>query len=338
MESGNSRQTIFYKHDALVGHKYTTLMLELNYVLMKKIITLIFIIASLQSQAQQFLPIWPDGKKPNFNGVVIKDSITNRVWRVGTPGFYTFIVQPEENAGTAVLICPGGGYERLAYLQSGFTLAKWFNTYGINAFVLNYRLPNQPDLVNRKIAPLQDAQRAMKVIRMHAGEWNIQPGKIGVMGVSAGGHLASWLGESQEDFSGIKDALDTVSYHPNFMVLISPVISFGKYAHKGSRNNLLGADTTQSVIEKYSNELHVNADVPPTFMVHAFNDPAVNVRNSLMFYSALVENNVNASIHIFPQGGHGMRLHDNPGSTDMWTDLLIAWLKEMNFFTPIPFK
>ena len=114
MESGNSRQTIFYKHDALVGHKYTTLMLELNYVLMKKIITLIFIIASLQSQAQQFLPIWPDGKKPNFNGIVIKDSITNRVWRVGTPGFYTFIVQPEENAGTAVLICPGGGYERLA--------------------------------------------------------------------------------------------------------------------------------------------------------------------------------------------------------------------------------
>lgn len=305
---------------------------------MKKIIILVFIITSLKSYAQQFIPIWPEGKKPNFNGVIVKDSITNRVWKVGTPGFYAFIVQPEETSGTAVLICPGGGYERLAYLQSGVSLAKWYNAHGISAFVLNYRLPNQPDLINRKIAPLQDAQRAMKVIRTRASEWNIQPNKIGVMGISAGGHLASWLGESEQDVSAIKDALDTVNCHPDFMVLLSPVISFGKYTHLGSRNNLLGTDTTQSGIEKYSNELHVNAKVPPTFIVHAYNDPAVNVRNSLMFYNALIENNVNASLHIFPQGGHGIRLYDNPGSTDMWTDLLVAWLKEMNFFTPVPFK
>jgi acetyl esterase/lipase len=305
---------------------------------MKKIIVLAFIITSLQLHAQQFIPIWPEGKKPNFNGVVVKDSITNRVWKVGTPGFYAFIVQPEENSGTAVLICPGGGYERLAYLQSGYTLAKWYNTHGISAFVLNYRLPDQPDLINRKIAPLQDAQRAMKVIRKHIAEWNIQTDKIGVMGISAGGHLASWLGESEEDVSVIKDALDTVNYHPDFMVLLSPVISLGKYTHVGSRNNLLGADTTQGEIEKYSNELHVNPNVPPTFIVHAYNDPAVNVRNSLMFYSALVENNVNASLHIFPQGGHGIRLYDNPGSTELWTNLLELWLKEMNLFTPVAFK
>src|SRR6478736_489466 len=169
---------------------------------MKKIVVLAFMAAiSLQLYAQQFMPIWPEGKKPNFNGKVIKDSITNRVWQVGTPGFYAFVVQPEESAGTAVLICPGGGYERLAYLQSGYTLAKWFNTYGISAFVLNYRLPNQLDLVNRKIAPLQDAQRAMKVIRTHAAEWKIKTDKIGVMGTSAGGHLATWLGEAQEDVS-----------------------------------------------------------------------------------------------------------------------------------------
>src|SRR6476620_11293630 len=147
---------------------------------MKKIIIIIIlIITSSQLHAQQFIPIWPDGKKPNFNGVVIKDSITNRVWQVGTPGFYAFIVQPEENSGTAVLICPGGGYERLAYLQSGVSLAKWYNIHGISAFVLNYRLPNQIDLMNRKIVPLQDAQRAMKIIRSHASEWNIQPDKIG---------------------------------------------------------------------------------------------------------------------------------------------------------------
>jgi len=305
---------------------------------MRNIIIAIFIIISLQSHAQQFIPIWPDGMKPNFNGLVIKDSITNRVWQVGTPGFYAFIVQPEENAGTAVLICPGGGYERLAYLQSGYTLAKWYNTHGISAFVLNYRLPNQPDLVNRKIVPLQDAQRAIKVIRTHAAEWHIQIDKIGVMGTSAGGHLASWLGESLKDISVIKDALDTVNYHPDFMVLLSPVISFGEYTHKGSRNNLLGADTAQSEIEKYSNELHVNSKVPPTFIVHAYNDPAVNVRNSLMFYNALVENNVNASLHIFPQGGHGIRLYDNSGSTELWTNLLELWLKEMNLFTSVPFK
>ena len=305
---------------------------------MKKIVVLAFLIAALQLHAQQFLPIWPEGKKPNFNGSLVKDSITNRVWKVGTPGVYAFIVSKEENTGTAVLICPGGGYERLAYLQSGFTLAKWYNTHGISAFVLNYRLPNQTDLVNRKIAPLQDAQRAMKFIRANADQWLIQRDKIGVMGTSAGGHLASWLGESEEDFSLIKDALDTVSYHPNFMVLLSPVITLGKYTHKGSRNNLLGTDTTQTEIEKYSNELHVNAAVPPTFMVHAYNDPAVNVRNSLMFYNALIEHGVNASLHIFPQGGHGIRLYDNPGSTELWTNLLELWLKEMNLFTPVPFK
>ena len=204
--------------------------------------------------------------------------------------------------------------------------------------MLNYRLPNQPDLVNRKIAPLQDAQRAMKLIRARAAEWKIKQHKIGVMGVSAGGHLAGWLGESLEDVSVISDSLDKVNYHPDFMVLLSPVISFGKYAHVGSRNNLLGADTTQDQIQKYSNELHVNAKVPPTFIVHAYNDAAVSVRNSLLFYNALIENGVNASLHIFPQGGHGIRLYDNPGSTELWTNLLELWLKEMHLFEPVPLK
>jgi acetyl esterase/lipase len=305
---------------------------------MKKLIVAAFMMGSLQLHAQQFINLWPQGKKPNFNGVVVKDSITNRVWTVGTPGFYAFIVQSEESSGTAILICPGGGYERLAFLQSGVSLAKWYNAHGISAFVLNYRLPNQKDLVNRKIAPLQDAQRAMKLIRGHAAEWSIQQDKIGVMGISAGGHLASWLAESPEDVSMIKDSFDTMNYHPNFLVLLSPVISLGKYTHVVSRNNLLGADTTKTEIEKYSNELHVNSKLPPTFIVHALNDPAVNVRNSLLFYNALVENNVNASLHIFPQGGHSIRLFDNPGSTELWTALFIAWLKEMNLYTPLPFK
>lgn len=306
---------------------------------MQKLLAAILTIVSYQLYAQQFMPIWPEGKKPNFNGKPVKDSIAgDRIWKVATPGVYTFVVPKEENTGTAVLICPGGGYERLAYLSSGYTLAKWYNTFGVSAFVLNYRLPNQPDLINRKTASLQDAQRAMKFIRASASKWYIQKDRIGVMGISAGGHLASSLGESQEDVSLIKDILDTVNYHPNFIVLLSPVISLGKYTHKGSRNNLLGADSTESEIEKYSNELHVSSSVPPTFLVHALNDSAVSVMNSLMLYNALVENHVKASIHIFPQGGHGIRLHDNPGSTDMWTHLLELWLKEMHFLTPVAFK
>ena len=122
---------------------------------MKNICLLLIISAfSIKGISQNFIPLWAEGKKPNYNGVVIKDSITNRVWQVGTPGVYAFVVQPEENTGTAILICPGGGYERLAYLQSGYTLAKWYNTHGISAFVLNYRLPNQIDLVDRKTAPV----------------------------------------------------------------------------------------------------------------------------------------------------------------------------------------
>jgi acetyl esterase/lipase len=304
---------------------------------MKQMIIAVLLGGFLQVTAQPFIPVWPEGKKPNSNGMVVQDSITNRVWRVGNPGFYQFLVQPEENSGTAILICPGGGYERLAYLQSGFTLAKWYNAHGISAFVLNYRLPNQPDLQNRKIVPLQDAQRAMKVIRSRAGEWHIQISKIGVMGISAGGHLASWLGESRKDVSVINDPIDTINWHPDFMILLSPVISLGKYAHMGSRNNLLGTDTMQTEIEKYSNELHVSSSVPPTFIVHAANDPAVNVRKSLMLYNALIENNVNASLHVFPFGGHGIRLYDNPGSTELWTSLLELWLKEMHFLEPLPY-
>jgi acetyl esterase/lipase len=289
--------------------------------------------------AQQFIPLWPEGKKPNFNGNKVTDSIYNdRIWRVETPGMYSFIVPKSENKGTAVLICPGGGYERLSYLYNGFNMAKWYNGIGVNAFVLIYRLPNQKDLEQRQLAGLQDAQRAIRIIRTNSSLWNIKPEKVGVMGISAGGHLASLLGTESHDISAIQDDLDTFSFRPDFMVLLSPVISMGKYAHPGSKNFFLGPDTTKLMIEKYSNELHVSSFVPPTFMVHALNDSSVNVQNSLMFYRALIEKNVNASIHVFPFGGHGIRLDDSPGSTDLWLPLLELWLKEMGFVIPIPFK
>jgi acetyl esterase/lipase len=292
-----------------------------------------------RADSQEFIPLWPDGNKPNANGKKITDSLFNeRIWRVATPGIYAFVVPKSENKGTAVLICPGGGYERLSHLYNGFNLAKWYNSIGVNAFVLIYRLPHQQDLQQRQLAPLQDAQRAMRLIRANASKWNIKTDKIGVMGVSAGGHVASTLGTHFEDVSSVNDYLDTFSYRSNFMILLSPVISMGKYAHPGSKKYFIGPDSTKQMIEKYSNELQVSSATPPTFIVHALNDSSVKVQNSLFFYNALIDKNVNASIHIFPHGGHGIRLDDNPGSTDLWMNLLELWLKETGFAASIPFK
>jgi acetyl esterase/lipase len=292
----------------------------------------------LNSYSQEFIPLWPEGRKPNFNGRKVTDTIYNdRIWRVGTPGMYAFVVPKSENKGTAVLICPGGGYERLSHLYNGFNLAKWYNSIGVNAFVLIYRLPHQQDLQQRYLAPLQDAQRAMRLIRQNAARWNILADKVGVMGTSAGGHLASMLG-TREDVSQIADSVDKARYQPDFMILLSPVITMGPYAHAGSKRNLLGTDTSKAMIEKYSSELQVSASTPPAFIVHALNDSTVKVQNSLMFHNALIAAKINASLHVFPQGGHGIRLDDNPGSTDLWLELLERWLKEMGWVPPILFR
>ena len=285
----------------------------------------------------EFISLYPEGKMPNSKGLMVKDSIANeRIYRVGTPGMYAFFPSAQENKGAAVLICPGGGYERLAYVVSGTQLAKWFNTIGISAFVLNYRLPNSPDLAQREMGPLQDAQRAMRIIRANAGRWNIALNKIGIMGVSAGGHLAASLGNSTGDVTAISDTLSNVSFLPDFMILVSPVITMGPYTHKGSRENLLGNNPSKELIEKYSMELQVKPTSPPCFIADAFNDKGVDPRNSLLFYQALLEKNISTSFHVFPQGGHNIALRNNPGSTQLWTVLCEQWLVEMGFLPPAP--
>lgn len=292
----------------------------------------LFTIALVAAQAQEFIPLWPAGQKPNGNGKAVTDSLFNeRFWRVGTPGIYAFPALKSENKGTTVLICPGGGYDHVTYLYNGFNFARWFNAKGVNAFVLLYRLPNQPDLKNRETAPLADAQRALKILKAKAGKWGLSKDRIGVMGISAGGHLASTLGTHFDDVSVIHDSLDAVSTRPAFLILLSPVITMGQFAHRGSKENFLGPDTTSEMIAHYSNELQVTANTPPTFLVHAQNDSTVKVRNSLLFYEALVQKKVQASLHIFPKGGHGIGLVDNPGSTDLWLDLLDLWLRENGF-------
>ena len=286
--------------------------------------------------AQEFIPLWEKGKMPNSKGIELKDDIRNeRIYQVGTPGFYAFFPSNQENKGAAVLICPGGGYQHLAYIISGMQLAKWFNTLGISAFVLNYRLPNSPDVRQREIAPLQDAQRAMRIIRANAEKWQIKPDKIGVLGTSAGGHLAANLGTSTEDATKINDELDKFPFNPNFMILVSPVITMGEYAHAGSRKNLLGENPSRQLIEKYSLEKQVTVTTPPAFIVHAADDKAVNPRNSLMFYNALLDKSISASLHIFPNGGHAIALRNNPGSTETWTNLCEMWLTEMGFIPQV---
>lgn len=234
--------------------------------------------------------------------------------------------------------CPGGGYERLAYVISGTQLAKWFNTIGISAFVLNYRLPNSPDLVQRETGPLEDVQRAIKIVRGNAAKWGIKRDKIGVQGSSAGGHLASLAGTVNKSYSTVGDSLDSVAFRPDFLILVSPVIDLGTYAHAGSRKNLLGENPSQELINNYSTQNLVTATTPPAFVAGAFNDKAVSPVNSLLFYEAMLKHNVSCSLHVFPQGGHAIALRNNPGSAEQWTALCEAWLMEMGFLSSIPIK
>jgi len=298
----------------------------------RKIFVIIILISfNLQLIAQDFIRLWPDGKMPNSKGLPMSDSIFNeRYYRIATPGMYAFFPSKQENQGAAVVICPGGGYHHYAYMGA-IQFAKWFNTMGVSAFVLISRFPHSPDLVDRSQAPLQDAQRAMRLVRANARQWGINPDKIGVMGFSAGGHVASTLGTHTEDVSAIGDTLSKYTFCPDFMLLVSPVISMGKYAHPGSRDNLLGENPSQELIEKYSNELQVTEQTPPAFFVHAENDPTVNPENSIMLFNALRQKKISASIHIFPQGGHAIGLQNSPGSTSLWKELCEMWLKEKGF-------
>jgi acetyl esterase/lipase len=286
-------------------------------------------------KAQDFIEIWQRSALPNSKHLKLKDSIANeRIYRVITPGMYAFFPGKQESKGAAVVICPGGGYERLAYVISGLQLAKWFNTIGITAFVLNYRLPNSPDLVQRENGPLMDAQRAIRYIRAHAAEWGINPDKVGIMGSSSGGHLAASVATIKDDVSAVKDSLDKFSFKPDFAILVSPVIDLSTtYAHAGSVKNLLGPNPADELKKKFSLQLQVSPATPPCFIVDAINDKTVNPMNSLLFYQSLLQNGVSVSFHAFPQGAHAIALRNNPGSTELWTKLCEMWLIEMNIIS-----
>jgi acetyl esterase/lipase len=280
------------------------------------------------------IPLWPDGI-PNYKetGSLERWDTSDiiAVTNVQKPYIAVYLPAKRQSTGQAVVICPGGGYWALAYNWEGIDIAKWLNSKGIAGIVLKYRLPTSEGQVIPNESPLMDAKRALRLVRYHASEWNIDPEGIGIMGFSAGGHLASTLGthfDYGETYSS--DPVERISCRPDFMILVYPVITMTKpFMHKGSRNALIGENPETALAEKYSNELQVTEDTPPTFLVHAGDDKGVPVENSLVFYQALVDNDVPAEMHIYPKGGHGFSLAINKGHLANWTDVCIAWIKSL---------
>ena len=278
------------------------------------------------------IELWPNGI-PNRVEVGEQEISTNNdiLWitKVQTPWIEVFQPPARKSTGMAVLIMPGGGYAGLAYDWEGSDVAKWFNIQGVTAFVLKYRVPLSASVTNKHLVPLQDAQRAMRIIRSRAKEWGVDTNKIGVMGFSAGGHLAASLGTHYDyKIPFEKDEIENSSAKPDFLMLIYPVISMKKeLTHMGSHDNLLGNSPNQEMTDFYSNEMQVSAESPPTFLLHATDDDVVMVENSLAFYKALKTNGVNVEMHIFPKGGHGFGLGTGNPVLAQWPNLLDTWLK-----------
>jgi len=232
----------------------------------------------------------------------------------------------EKPNGAACVICPGGGYGGLVTGPEGHSIAAWLNRHGITGIVLEYRLP-----AGRSSVPLLDAQRAMRTARANAKAWGIDPAKIGIMGFSAGGHLASTAGTHFDDGDAkAEDAIDRNSCRPDFMILVYPVITMGEKTHGGSRNNLLGKNPDQKLLDLFSNEKQVTAKTPPAFLAHAKDDRVVVPENSKAFHDALQAQKVPSKYLELPSGGHGLNGYKGP-QWDAWQEQSLAWLAEMKF-------
>lgn len=278
--------------------------------------------------AQRSMPLYDEipNSKPTANTETGKttDGIL-RIKDVSVPTLTMYTPAGPSEKRTAVIICPGGGYSILAASHEGSDVAQVFSSWGITAFVLKYRLPDDSIMINKEIGSLQDAQRALQLVRQNAKQWNIDPGKIGIMGFSAGGHLAATASTHFE--KPVIENRDNVSLRPDFSLLIYPVISFtDSLAHMGSRNNLMGKNASPEKIKEYSNELLVNAKTPSAFLVHANDDKSVKPGNSIRYYEALRRNKVAAELRIYDQGGHGFGMN-NKTTSDSWMERLKNWLQ-----------
>jgi acetyl esterase/lipase len=275
------------------------------------------------TSAQKFteMDLWPQGA-PSGNDLPATGTDNDYSYA----RLFIYLPSAQKNTKAAVIICPGGGYGGLAMDHEGHDYAKWLSDNGIAGIILKYRLPNKKHFI-----PLQDAQRAVSTVRSKAGEWNIDPGKIGISGFSAGGHLASTAGTHFN--AGNPDASDPVekiSCRPDFMILFYPVITMKEeFTHLGSRRNLLGEGYNAELVRLYSNETQVTAQTPPTFLITSDDDRGVVPRNSIEFYSSLKKYNIPAVLYVIPDGGHGWGT--NPSKTQYleWSVPLKAWLDKV---------
>lgn len=253
--------------------------------------------------------------------------------KVTEPTLKVFLANNNTSKNTAVIICPGGAYALLSNEKEGDKVAEWFQSIGVSAFVLKYRLPSDVIMKDKTIGPLQDAQEAVRVLRRNADKWHLDATKIGIMGFSAGGHLAATLSTHYSD--NVYDSKDNISARPDFSILIYPVISMEDgITHNGSKENLLGKNANSESIAKYSNEKQVDSNTPKAFLVHATDDKAVPVENSINYYLALKQHNIPAEMHVYEKGGHGFGLGTS-GTNKEWPKACEKWLVT-NGYVPKP--
>lgn len=298
-----------------------------------KLILFFGIMNQLQAQ-NQVIPLWKtipqEIKAPDYQEKEnIKDGKVQSTSQVSIPTLSIFFSKEIKQNQTAVIILPGGGYSHLAIDKEGTKVAEWLNSLGITAFVLKYRLPSDLIMTNKTVGPLQDAQEAMRIVRLNAAKWNIDPNKIGIMGFSAGGHLAATLSTHYDE--RVYETSSKVSARPDFSLLIYPVVSMqNDITHKGSQTNLLGNTPTQDLIDFFSNEKKVTAQTPPAFIVHATDDTVVLPENSVNYYLALKKNGVTSELHLYEKGGHGFGLGVQDTSK-FWTRDCQEWLKSHGY-------
>ena len=260
--------------------------------------------------------LWDNSKAPHSNGLEGEayEKQPFRLVNTTKAVLYVYNADPAKATGQAVVICPGGGYEKLSMDQEGYLMAQWLAKNGIAAFVLEYRLPN-----GHKEVPLEDTVEAIRVVRKKAKKFNIDPAKVGVMGFSAGGHLAASASN-----------LPAVEERPNFSILFYPVITANNYTtHRGSFRNLLGKRHSEMEADEYSMEKCVDANTPSTILILSDDDTAVPAAGAAMYYAALRYHGVKASMYVFPSGGHGWGNYDKFSYQKEWQHLLLRWLKEL---------
>lgn len=277
----------------------------------------IFCLMFIETKAQNApIVLWQNGA-PNAKGNAPED----------IPTITPFIAPKETATGAAILVLPGGGYSHLSDVKEGSKVAEWLNSLGISAFVLKYRLGMKYHAPNQ----LLDAARALRTIRAHAKEWNLDEKRIGILGFSAGGHLASTLSTHFDSGKAdAKDEIEKMSSRPDLQILIYPVITMGKFTHGGSKKNLLGENPSEDLVKLYSNELQVTKETPPAFLVHTMTDTAVPVENSLQYVDALRKNGVLFEFHLYEQGPHGFGLGTNE-YLQSWSARCADWLVLHNF-------